>query len=164
MSTLSSFEVANQNQMEATLISSKEVKIKLADNPLTPTEVTFPLSRPLEIETDNFQRVYMLEVQVAYQSKPTQSYSIYLNLPSLQGIAEIDNYYIGSLNFFDVPTPNQGIKKFTFDITSDLKNQVQKRLQTSTIRNLTLTFIRKQAYSPTNLVIESVALYKFKEQ
>ncbi|NMG10086.1 hypothetical protein [Brasilonema sp. UFV-L1] len=159
VNTLSSFNVANQDRMQAKLISSQTVKTKLTDNQFTPTQICFPLSTPLEINTARSQKDYLLEVQIAYQAQPRQSYSVYLNLPSLQEIAEIDTYYIGSLNFFDVPSPKQGIKKFNFDITSELTQQVQKRLQPSNIQNLTLTFICKQAYSSTDLVIESIALY-----
>ncbi|MDZ8091689.1 MAG: hypothetical protein RMZ42_07080 [Nostoc sp. DedQUE05] len=160
VNTQSSFNLATQEQRQAKFISSQQVKTKLTDNPLTPTQVTFPLSTPLEIDTARSEEVYLLEIQVAYQGEPIGNYSVYLNLPSLKAIADIDTYYIGSANFFDVPSPNQGIKKFNFDITPELIKQVQKRVKPSKIPNLTLTFIRDQGHSSTELVIDRVALSK----
>ncbi|MFN6541078.1 MAG: hypothetical protein RM021_032690 [Nostoc sp. EkiNYC01] len=154
-------EISVNNQ--AKLISEREVKTKLTDNPLTSTQVTFPLSTALEIDRVTPEEVYVLEIQVGYQDKPIGSYSVYLNLPSLNRIGDIDTYYIGSLNFFDVPSPKQGIKKFNFDITSELITQVQKRLQPSKIENLTLTFIGDQGHLTTDVVIERVRLSKLQQ-
>ncbi|WP_448273653.1 hypothetical protein [Nostoc sp. DSM 114160] len=51
VNTQSSFNLATQEQRQAKFISSQQVKTKLTDDPLTPTQVTFPLSTPLEIDT-----------------------------------------------------------------------------------------------------------------
>ncbi|QSJ15205.1 hypothetical protein JYQ62_25580 [Nostoc sp. UHCC 0702] len=159
-----SFGLPRQNQLLATVLASQEQKTQLRNNRSTPTQVNLPLSTPIQLDwaksgdLSNLMKQYVVGVQVSSTGRPVGNYSVYLNLPNLRAVSDVDTYYIGPLNFYDGVDPKDKTKNFQFDITEELIKQVKKGEQPTKIANLTLTFIPDDTAGGSDVFVDRVSL------
>lgn len=106
---------------------------------------------------------YVLGVTVSFTKHPIGNYSVYLNLPHAktvsQIITDIENYYIGTANFFDVHSTDGGTKSFAFDVTDELNAQ-WSQLKQAGVKDFDVYFVSDNPSQTNDIKVESVTLRK----
>ncbi|WP_193199430.1 hypothetical protein [Nostoc sp. MG11] len=128
-----------------------------------PTIFTLLLSTPIDFNPTfiSTKISYVLDVQVSFQGRPTETYSVYINLPNIT-TANKAAYYAGVMSFFELPSKERVTKTLLFDITDKLIEQVKNHEQPLKISKLTLTFVKENGFSSQeDIVVEGVSLHKY---
>ncbi|MFN6541077.1 MAG: tyrosinase family protein [Nostoc sp. EkiNYC01] len=137
------------------------------------TDVTVPLSTPLQkspvlldARTGNAsvgQKEYLLEVKLSFPKRPVGSYSVYLNLSRNKTISsiisDIDRYYAGSVNFFDVHGEDANSKTFVFDITEEVNAQLAE-LKQPQAQNIQVDFVSDSTGRSEEIYVENITVRK----
>ncbi|WP_448267574.1 tyrosinase family protein [Nostoc sp. DSM 114159] len=137
------------------------------------TDVTVPLSTPLQkipvlldartVTESVGQELYLLEVKLSFTEKPIGNYNVYVNLPRTKSISsiisDIDRYYVGSVNFFDVHGEDANSKTFVFDVTKEVNAQLSELKEPQT-ENIEVKFVSDSTARSQEIYIENITLRK----
>ncbi|WP_169220949.1 tyrosinase family protein [Brasilonema sp. UFV-L1] len=137
------------------------------------TDVTVPLSTPLQkrlvsseartVTTPVQPEQYLLEVKLSFTKRPIGNYNVYVNLPRIKSlssvISDIEHYYVGSVNFFELHNAEENSKTFVFDITNEVNTQLSE-LTKPQVENIEVKFVSDSIAPKEEIYIENITLSK----